>query len=200
MSEPSDAVVIGLLEAAPDAMGYAGAEDIPAIAVPRALVPVADGDQVFGLRIVATPGHTKGHVAVLDEARELTLSVTGKETGGVLIGQLHRDPGLGVLFAEVTAQIPARHVEANATKLSFTAATWTEVQAALDLRTRGESMLGWWHSHPVREWCKDCPEEKRRQCSLGGEHGPGSLPPRPLHLVPAHEPVPDAHGLRRPRC
>ena len=30
--------------------------------------PVADGDDVFGLRIVATPGHTKGHVAVLDPA------------------------------------------------------------------------------------------------------------------------------------
>ena len=57
-----------VLEAAPDATGYAGAEDIPAIAVPRALVPVADGDDVFGLRIVATPGHTKGHVAVLDPA------------------------------------------------------------------------------------------------------------------------------------
>ena len=55
-----------MLEAAPDATGYAGADDIPAIAVPRALVPVADGDDVFGLRIVATPGHTKGHVAVLD--------------------------------------------------------------------------------------------------------------------------------------
>jgi hypothetical protein len=40
------------------------------------------------------------------------------------------------------------------------------VQAALELRTLGESMLGWWHSHPVREWCKNCPEEKRKQCSL----------------------------------
>jgi glyoxylase-like metal-dependent hydrolase (beta-lactamase superfamily II) len=57
-----------VLEAAPDATGYAGADDIPTIAVPRALVPVADGDDVFGLQIVATPGHTKGHVAVLDPA------------------------------------------------------------------------------------------------------------------------------------
>jgi glyoxylase-like metal-dependent hydrolase (beta-lactamase superfamily II) len=42
--------------------------DIPAIAVPRPLVAVSDGDTVFGLRIVATPGHTAGHVAVFDEA------------------------------------------------------------------------------------------------------------------------------------
>ena len=29
---------------------------------------MVDGDNVFDLRIVATPGHTPGHIAVLDEA------------------------------------------------------------------------------------------------------------------------------------
>lgn len=57
-----------VLEAAPDAQGYAGAADIPRIVVPRPLVPVEDGDNVFDLRIVTTPGHTPGHIAVLDEA------------------------------------------------------------------------------------------------------------------------------------
>ena len=57
-----------VLEAAPDAQGYAGAEDIPRIVAPRPLVPVVDGESVFDLRIVATPGHTPGHIAVLDEA------------------------------------------------------------------------------------------------------------------------------------
>lgn len=56
-----------VLTAAPDAMGYAGAEDIPGMTSPRPLVAVADGDVVFGLRIVATPGHTPGHIVVLDE-------------------------------------------------------------------------------------------------------------------------------------
>jgi glyoxylase-like metal-dependent hydrolase (beta-lactamase superfamily II) len=55
-----------ILERAPAAVGYAGAEDIPAITVPRQLTPVADGDDVFGLRIVATPGHTAGSISVLD--------------------------------------------------------------------------------------------------------------------------------------
>ena len=27
-------------------------------------------------------------------------------------------------------------------------------------------MVGWWHSHPVLEWCKDCAPEKRAQCAL----------------------------------
>ena len=56
-----------VMTAASAATGYAGAEDIPSISVPRPLVAAADGDTVFGLTIVATPGHTAGHIAVLDE-------------------------------------------------------------------------------------------------------------------------------------
>lgn len=55
-----------VLDAAAAATGYAGAADIPGIDSPRPLVPVGDGDDVVGLRIVATPGHTAGHIAVLD--------------------------------------------------------------------------------------------------------------------------------------
>jgi len=55
-----------VLERAPDAAGYAGAEDIGSISVPRPLTAVGDGEDVFGLRIVTTPGHTAGSVCVLD--------------------------------------------------------------------------------------------------------------------------------------
>ena len=27
-------------------------------------------------------------------------------------------------------------------------------------------MLGWFHSHPVREWCKKCPLEDQRRCRM----------------------------------
>lgn len=57
-----------VLTRASEAVGYAGAEDIPAIEAPREITAVADGDEVAGLRIVATPGHTPGHVSVLDPA------------------------------------------------------------------------------------------------------------------------------------
>jgi len=63
-----------VLAAAPDATAYAGAADIPAIRVPRDLVAVDDGDRVFDLAIIATPGHTPGHVAVLDEAGGLLVA------------------------------------------------------------------------------------------------------------------------------
>jgi glyoxylase-like metal-dependent hydrolase (beta-lactamase superfamily II) len=62
-----------VLQRAPDAAAYAGAEDIPAISVPRALTAVADGDDVFGLQVVTTPGHTAGSISVLDTAGGLVV-------------------------------------------------------------------------------------------------------------------------------
>jgi glyoxylase-like metal-dependent hydrolase (beta-lactamase superfamily II) len=51
-----------------DAAIYAGAADVARINSPAPLRPVKDGDDVFGLRIIGTPGHTAGHVAVFDPA------------------------------------------------------------------------------------------------------------------------------------
>jgi glyoxylase-like metal-dependent hydrolase (beta-lactamase superfamily II) len=63
-----------VLNRASGATGYAGAADIPAITVPRSLTAVADGDKVFDLTIVATPGHTAGHVCVLDPVAKLLVA------------------------------------------------------------------------------------------------------------------------------
>ena len=56
---------IAVLERAAGATGYAGAEDIPAMRGVE-LTAVGDGDRVFDLEIVTTPGHTLGHICVLD--------------------------------------------------------------------------------------------------------------------------------------
>jgi proteasome lid subunit RPN8/RPN11 len=106
---------------------------------------------------------------VLDEAAALSRGAGVLETGGILIGHLYRDQRVPEIFAEVTAQLPARHTEAQSTRLTFTAATWTDIRAALDLRRTGEIMLGWWHSHPVREWCKDCAVEKQKVCGMASD-------------------------------
>ncbi|MGQ0604891.1 MAG: MBL fold metallo-hydrolase, partial [Anaerolineales bacterium] len=55
-----------VLAAAEQAVAYAGADDIPLIEAPRALTAVADQSEVFGLQIIASPGHTKGHISVYD--------------------------------------------------------------------------------------------------------------------------------------
>jgi len=97
--------------------------------------------------------------ALLKELEELTRAHAGFETGGVLIGRLLHDPAAPELFAELAAQIPLRG-QGEPTRLSFTPERWTEIQAALALRRREETCLGYWHSHPVAAWCR----EKGRQC------------------------------------
>lgn len=55
-----------VLDRATAAVGHIGAADLEQVSAPRALQPLADGDEVFGLRMVATPGHTAGHMSVFD--------------------------------------------------------------------------------------------------------------------------------------
>ncbi|HEX5014139.1 MAG TPA: MBL fold metallo-hydrolase [Candidatus Limnocylindrales bacterium] len=71
-----------VLERAPDAVAYAGAEDVPAISVPRPLTAVGDGDEVFGLRIVTTPGHTAGSISVLDPVGGILVAGDALRTDG----------------------------------------------------------------------------------------------------------------------
>ena len=62
-----------VLAAAAKATAYAGAADIPQIKSPRPIKAVGDNDEVFGMRVIATPGHTPGHVCVFDPAGSLLI-------------------------------------------------------------------------------------------------------------------------------
>lgn len=76
-----------VLAAAPKATAYAGAADIPQIKSPRPIKAVGDNDEVFGLRVIATPGHTPGHVCVFDPAGSLLiLGDAMNNTGSKLAG------------------------------------------------------------------------------------------------------------------
>jgi proteasome lid subunit RPN8/RPN11 len=101
---------------------------------------------------------------ILDEAVEMARAAGETETGGILVGRLHRDPSAPEIFVEVTALIPDPHTVANAMQVTFTAETWAAVDAALALRRRNEMKLGWFHSHP--DFCRKCPEENRERCHL----------------------------------
>jgi glyoxylase-like metal-dependent hydrolase (beta-lactamase superfamily II) len=73
-----------VMDAATDAIGYAGTADLPEIESPRAMTAVGDGHRVFGLEIIDTPGHTPGHISVLDPAGGLLVAgdaMTGADGG-----------------------------------------------------------------------------------------------------------------------
>ena len=55
-----------VMAAATGATSYAGATDVSGISSPRELVVLNDGDRVFNLDVIATRGHTAGHISVLD--------------------------------------------------------------------------------------------------------------------------------------
>ncbi len=86
---------IGSLEAivplVPDATIYAGAADIPAIEAVATPSAVGDGEIVFDLEIIETPGHTAGHISVLDSIAGIL--VTGDALNGVGGSVDGPDPG-----------------------------------------------------------------------------------------------------------
>jgi hypothetical protein len=102
----------------------------------------------------------------ISEASAFAQAAGAIETGGVLIGHLLHDPDVPESFVEVTAQVPAQHTEATSTKLTFTAKTWAQVRSIMELRKKNELLLGWWHSHPVKEYCSRCPLEAQKRCKL----------------------------------
>lgn len=107
---------------------------------------------------------------IMDEMIETTHQAGAKETGGILIGYLHRDETVPEIFAEVTCQIHAQHTRSGLTQLTFTAETWSDVEAARKIRGRDEILLGWWHSHSyMKEICKNCVRLKEGTCAASAD-------------------------------
>lgn len=76
-----------VLEAAETAVPYAGEADVSGISSPRAITAVNGGDEVFGLEVIATPGHTPGSISVVDEAAGLLVAGDALNTaGGQVLG------------------------------------------------------------------------------------------------------------------
>jgi glyoxylase-like metal-dependent hydrolase (beta-lactamase superfamily II) len=61
---------------------WAGAADIPRISSPREIVAADDGAEIFGLRVIATPGHTLGHISLFDEMASTFISGDAINTNG----------------------------------------------------------------------------------------------------------------------
>jgi glyoxylase-like metal-dependent hydrolase (beta-lactamase superfamily II) len=83
---------------APGAALYAGAEETASLPDWSQLRPVTDGEEVFGLQIVDTPGHTPGGIAVFDTDSRVLVA------GDALTNTIN---GLQGPMSEFTVDLPA---------------------------------------------------------------------------------------------
>lgn len=98
-----------LLDVAASSTAYAGEADVAGIESPRAITAVNDGDDVFGLRVVGTPGHTAGHICLYDEtARLLIAGDAVVESAGAIEGppeQFNADGEMALTSAKSLAAL-----------------------------------------------------------------------------------------------
>lgn len=94
----------GLAEIAPlvKATIYAGAGDLYSIISPKELKPLAEGDEVFGMRVIETPGHTLGHISILEPSTGILVAGDALRTTGELEGS---DPQFTADSAKADASV-----------------------------------------------------------------------------------------------
>lgn len=77
-----------VMAAAPDASAYIGEGDAAAVSTERPLISVNDGDKVFDLEIIGSPGHTPGSISVFDPVGRILVAGDalqgGPEPGSVI--------------------------------------------------------------------------------------------------------------------
>ncbi len=102
--------------------------------------------------------------SLIEEVVEETRAAPDREIGGLLLGHIRRDATLNDLFLEVTACVSAAGTtDATATSVTFTPESFRKARDLIRLRDRGEIILGWQHSHPMR-FCTECPLPTPVEC------------------------------------
>jgi|LSQX01.2.fsa_nt_gb proteasome lid subunit RPN8/RPN11 len=71
---------------------------------------------------------------------------TGKELGGVLLGELIADSVIPQV--RIKAAIEAKHTEAVQTSVKFTHDTWDDINRVKDEKYPDMRIVGWFHTHP----------------------------------------------------
>lgn len=93
-----------VLSRASAATAYAGAAEVSSIAAPRALVAVEDGDEVFSLQVIATPGHTTGHISVLDSIAGILVAGDALNTSGGAVSGANPQFSSDMITADVSVR------------------------------------------------------------------------------------------------
>ena len=78
----------GLAGVAPAVSGtfWTGAGELGAITASKPLKGLDDGDEVFGLQVVGTPGHTLGHISIFEPATGVLVAGDALNNDGALSG------------------------------------------------------------------------------------------------------------------
>jgi glyoxylase-like metal-dependent hydrolase (beta-lactamase superfamily II) len=94
----------GLTDVAPkvNASIYAGEGDLASIISDKELKPLKEGDEVFGMRILETPGHTLGHISVFEPATGILVAGDALRTNAGLAGS---DPQFTADEAKANASV-----------------------------------------------------------------------------------------------
>jgi proteasome lid subunit RPN8/RPN11 len=79
---------------------------------------------------------------ILDRVEEHAFSVTDREVGGILVGQLSES---GV---RVAGSVPALRARGNQMHVTFTHEVWEDVLSTIDREFPGQQIVGWYHTHP----------------------------------------------------
>lgn len=102
--------------------------------------------------------------SVIADAVEEAALAPEREIGGLLFGKVCRDPQTGTVFNLVTGLAPGGDTtRGDAASVTFTPETFARGRRLLTLRKQGETLIGWYHSHPFRV-CRECPLPLPAEC------------------------------------
>ena len=73
-------------------------------------------------------------------------ATTDVEICGVLVGGVHHDKNGPYLL--VHGSVPGQQAANKETQVTFTAETWTDIQAVMDRDFPEDRIVGWYHTHP----------------------------------------------------
>lgn len=100
-----------VLARATRAVPAVGEADLSGVLSSRPLTPLHDGDELFGLRIIGTPGHTPGHISVHDPDTGLVVVGDAMVNLGGLSGSMPQytaDPEQAAASVRVVAKLRPR--------------------------------------------------------------------------------------------
>jgi glyoxylase-like metal-dependent hydrolase (beta-lactamase superfamily II) len=89
---------------------HAGEADISRVTSPRPIVPAPDGSDVLGLQVVATPGHTEGHISVFDRGTRVLIAGDALNNSAGLTGSSPRNTADPAKAAESVKKMAALDV------------------------------------------------------------------------------------------